>query len=418
MKEMFRAFASCNYRLYFAGQLVSLIGTWMTQTASLWIIYKLSHSTWILGVAGFCSLAPAFFLGPVAGVWVDRVNRYRLLLFTQVLAMGQSFALAYFTLNGTIDILHLLLLNLFQGLINAFDLPARQALVVEFVGKKEHLGNAIALNSSLFNLSRLVGPALAGFAIAAWGAGICFLLDGASYLAVIGCLLAMRLPKREKIRPSGHPLHQLREGFHYVWQHEPIRALLGLVAMISFWGFAFAVLAPYFARDVFKGDARTLGFLMMASGLGALLGALYLSTRRDIKGLGLVMVGGTVLQGCGLIAVSWATWLPAALACLVATGMGGVLIIAASNTVVQTLVTDDKRGRVMSFFTMAFMGTMPVGNLAIGALAQRWGAVSTLQISGLGCLIAGLLFYRKLPRLREAMRVRRLEEAKTDLTAS
>ncbi|MDB6019524.1 MAG: major facilitator superfamily 1, partial [Pedosphaera sp.] len=260
------AFSSRNYRLFFGGQVVSLLGTWMTQTASLWLVYHLSSSAFLLGLVGFASQVPMFIIAPFAGVWVDRVNRHRLLIVTQILSMLQSLGLAAFALTGTINAPILVWMSLVQGFVNAFDMPVRQALVVEFIEKKEHLGNAIASNSTMFNLARLVGPAIGGFIIARFGAGACFLIDGISYLAVIGGLLAMRLREHPHKAPSQHPWLALREGFHYAFSVPPIRALIVVVGLISFVGFSNVVLMPIFAKDVFGGDARTLGLLMSASG--------------------------------------------------------------------------------------------------------------------------------------------------------
>ncbi|HEU5070133.1 MAG TPA: MFS transporter [Verrucomicrobiae bacterium] len=400
LPALLSALESRNYRLFFGGQIVSLIGTWMTQTASLWLVYHLSSSPFLLGVVGFASQIPIFFLAPFAGVWIDRVNRHRLLVGTQAAAMLQSFALAAFALTGTITVTHLVVLSLVQGIINALDMPTRQALVVEFVERKEHLGNAIALNSSLFNLARLVGPALAGFVVAARGPGFCYLVDGLSYVAVIAALLAMRLRERPPRKVAQHPLIELRQGFHYAFGFTPIAALIGLVAAISAVGFSYTVLTPIFARDVFQGDARTLGALMSASGVGALSGALYLSTRRTVRGLGNVITFGGAAMGLGLIGFALSRWLPLSLACLTLTGMGGVLLMASCNTLVQTLVDDDKRGRVMSIYSMAFTGTMPVGNLLVGFGAGRAGTAITLATCGALCIFVAGLFFRSLPRLR------------------
>jgi MFS family permease len=402
LTQLFSALESRNYRLFFAGQIISLIGTWMTQTASLWLVYHLSSSAFLLGVVGFASQIPIFFLAPFAGVWVDRLDRHRLMVGTQVCSMLQSFALAAFALTGTIRIPHLILLSLVQGVINAVDMPTRQALVVEFVERKEHLGNAIALNSSMFNLARLVGPALAGFIIAGLGPGMCYLVDGLSYGAVIAALLAMRLAARPARPVTQHPWTELRQGFHHAFGFPPIGALIVLVAAISAIGFPYTVLTPIFARDVFFGDARTLGYLMSASGIGALSGALYLGTRTTIQGLGKVIAFGGAAMGVGLIGFAASRWLPLSLACLALTGMGGVLLMASSNTMVQTLVEDDKRGRVMSIFSMAFTGTMPVGNLLVGFLAGRWGVTATLMVNGAICIVIAGLFFRSIPRLRAA----------------
>jgi MFS family permease len=401
-RQLFTALSSRNYRLFFTGQIISLVGSWMTTTASLWLVYHLSSSAFLLGVVGFAGTIPIFFLAPFAGVWVDRVNRHRLLVATQVCSMLQSFALAAFALTGTIGIPHLIVLSLVQGVINAVDMPTRQAVVVEFVERKEHLGNAIALNSSLFNLARLIGPALAGFVIAGFGPGMCYLVDGLTYVAVIVALLAMRLPERPARRVQQHPWVELRQGFHYAFSFAPIRALIVLVAAISAIGFSYTVLTPIFAKDVFHGDARMLGYLMSASGIGALSAALYLGSRTTIRGLGKVIAFGGAAMGVGLIGFAWSRWLPLSLACLTLTGMGGVLLMASSNTLVQTLVDDDKRGRVMSIFGMAFTGTMPVGNLLVGFLAHKWGTTVTLAGCGVICIVIAGLFFRSIPKLRAA----------------
>lgn len=396
------AFSSRNYRLYFTGQAVSLIGTWMTQTASLWLIYHLKQSPFLLGMVGFASQIPMFLIAPFAGVLVDRVNRHRLLIGTQVFSMLQSFALAAFALTGTINANILVVLSLAQGVINAFDMPVRQALVVEFIHKKEHLGNAIALNSSMFNLARLVGPALAGFVIAWLGVGACYVVDGASYLAVIAGLLMMQLPEPKKPHAHPHPWQSLKEGFHYAYHFAPIRALVVLVGLISFAGFSYAVLTPVFARDIFRGDSRTLGLLMSCAGVGALIAAVYLGTRTTVRGLGRVITTGGGLMTAGIVGFSLSRWLPLSGACLVCTGMGGVLLMASSNTLVQSMVDDDKRGRVMSIFTMAFTGTMPLGNLFVGSLAEKFGVTITLAGSGIFCGVVTAIFFRQLPRLRKA----------------
>ena len=402
LARAFSALSSRNYRLFFGGQIVSMVGTWMTQTASMWLVYHLSSSAFLLGLVGFASQVPIFFLAPFAGVWADRVNRHRLLIVTQVLSMLQSLALAAFALTNTISISHIVALSLVQGMINAFDMPVRQALVVDFVESREHLGNAIALNSSLFNLARLVGPAIGGFVIAAVGVGMCYVIDGASYLAVIAALLAMRLPRKTDRPPPKHPIAELHEGFSYVFHFAPIRALIILVASISAIGFSYAVLTPVYARDVFHGDARTLGGLMAASGTGAVLSAFYLGTRKSVRGLGYVITLGGTLMGTALIGFAFSRWLPLSFFCLMLAGSGGVLLMASSNTLVQTMVHDDKRGRVMSIFTMAFTGTAPLGNLIAGTLASRIGSFETLVINGVLCMAVMTAFFLRLPKLRAA----------------
>src|SRR3954471_5966663 len=400
--RMFGALASRNYRLYSAGQCISLIGTWMTQTASLWLVYHISSSAVLLGLVGFASQAPIFFLGPLAGVWVDRMNRHRLLKVTQFLSMLQSFALAGLTWAQLISPTWLVLLSLVQGIINAFDLPARQALVVAFVEKREHLSNAIALNSSMFNIARLAGPALGGFVIAAFGAAACYFVDGVSYVAVLASLYAMRLNHATSQRERRHPWLEFREAFAYTFGYKPMRVLMLTVGAISFVGFSYSVLTPIFARDVFRGDATVLGSLMSASGIGALCGAIYLSTRKTIRGLGNVIALGGASMAAGVEGFAWSRWLPLSLVLMGLVGMGGVLFMASSNTIIQSLVEEDKRGRVMSIFMMAFTGTAPLGNLAMGAVASRFGAPDAVVISGLCCAAVILVFFLKLPGIRAA----------------
>jgi len=402
LSRIFAPFSSRNYRLYFIGQVISLIGTWMTQTASLWLVYHLTASAFLLGVVGFASQMPSFLLSPLAGVWIDRANRFTLFVGTQVLSMLQSLALAYFALTNTITVGHLIGLSVLQGLINAVDMPVRQALVLDFVQQKENLSSAIALNSSMFNGARLVGPAIAGFVIAKFGAGGCYLVDGLSYLAVLAALGMMNIKKIERALAQRHPWHELREGFHYAFGFSPIWSLIVLVATISFLGFSYAVLMPIFARDIFGGDARSLGFLMAASGLGAILGAGYLGSRKTVRGLGTVISLGGGLMGAGLIGFALSVHFYFSMGCLTLVGLGGVLMVASCNTLLQTIVEDSKRGRVMSFFVMAFTGTMPLGNLVTGFLAGVIGAPSAVAISGLVCLGAAYLFYRSLPQLRAA----------------
>jgi MFS family permease len=394
-----RALHARNYRLFFCGQVISLVGTWMTLTASLWLAYHLQKSAFLLGLVGFAGQAPIFFLSPIAGVWVDRVDKRRLLLLTQLLSLLQSGALAVMTLTGIINIWTLIALNIVQGVINAFDLPARQSFVIQLVDRREDLGNAIALNSSMFNLARLLGPAFGGLLIAAVGVGYCYMADSISYVAVIISLWRIR-PRLainpqvvvERVRGFGRSLGELRDGIAYAFGFSPIGNVILLVAATAFTGFAAPVLLPILARDVFGGDARTLGWLMSASGVGALGGALYLSTRVTVRGLGDVITLGGIAMGAGLIGCAFCRTIEPAAACLV----------ASSNTIVQTVTEDDKRGRVMSLFAMAFTGTTPLGNLAIGALAGgRFGVRWTLVLAGACCALTSGIFSLRLPMLRK-----------------
>ena len=375
--KFLRALESRNYRLFFSGQIISLMGTWMTMTASLWLGYHLRSSAFLLGIVGFASQAPIFVLSPVAGVWVDRVDKRKLLVVTQILSLLQSGALAALALTGTINIWLLIALNLVQGTINAFDMTARQAFVIHMIDRRELMGNAIALNSTMFNLARLLGPAAGGLLIAWVGAGYCYLIDSLSYIPVIFSLCMIRPTTHAPVSTAAvrqkldaeRPLEALRAGVRYVFSFAPIGNTLLLVAAASFTGFAAPVILPILARDVFGGDARTLGWLMSASGVGALGAAIYLSTRTSVRGLGTVIVLGGCAMSAGLIAIGNCRTLEPAALSMVCLGAGGVLLMASSNTIVQSLTDDDKRGRVMSLFAMAFTGTTPLGNLAIGALS-------------------------------------------------
>ena len=391
-----RALEARNFRLFFSGQIISLVGTWMTLTASLWLGYHLQSSAFLLGLVGFAGQAPIFFLSPIAGVWVDRLDKRRLLLLTQLLSLLQSGALAVMTLTGVINIWTLIALNVVQGTVNAFDLPTRQAFLIQMVDRRDDLGNAIALNSSMFNLARLLGPACAGFVIAWVGAGWCYAIDAISYVAVIIQLWRIRpligtsfRSAVERARGFRRSVAELRDGIAYAFGFAPIGNVILLVAATAFTGFAAPVLLPILARDVFGGDARTLGWLMSASGVGALGGAIYLSTRVTVRGLGDVITGGGVAMGTGLIGCAFCRTTEPAAVCLVAVGAGGVLLMASCNTIIQSLTEDDKRGRVMSLFAMAFTGTTPLGNLLIGALAGgRLGLRWTLVGTGACCALA------------------------------
>jgi MFS family permease len=402
--SILRALRHPNYRLFFGGQSISLVGTWVTRVAQSWLVYRLTGSAAMLGVVGFVGQVPTFVLSPFAGVWVDRLDRYRVLVVTQVLAMLQSFALAALALTGTIEIWHVLALGAFQGVVNAFDTPARQSFLVEMVEDRADLPNAIALNSSMVNGARLVGPSVAGIVIAAVGEGWCFLADGVSYVAVIGSLLAMKVTRRPVERSGKRVLQELADGFRYAFGFAPIRALLLLLALVSLMGMPYSVLMPVVADRTLHGGAHTLGFLMGASGVGALAGALYLASRRSVLGLGKVVPISAALFGVGLIAFGLSRSVVLSMLILPLAGAGFMVQMAASNTILQTVVREEMRGRVMAFYTMAFMGTAPFGSLLAGALAARIGAPETIMIGGAACIVGAILFARTLPRLRKLVR--------------
>ncbi|HMH44329.1 MAG TPA: MFS transporter [Pyrinomonadaceae bacterium] len=398
---IFRALSNKNYQLFFTGQSISLIGTWMTRIATSWLVYRLTGSALLLGVVGFAGQIPSFLLAPFAGVLVDRWNRHRLLVATQVLALVQSLALALLTLTGVIRIWHVIALSVFQGLINAFDMPARQAFVVEMVDRREDLANAIALNSSMVNAARLLGPSIGGVVIAAVGEGWCFMADAISYLAVIASLVAMTItPRMTRPTKDANIFQQLREGWTYATRFAPIRDVLLLLALVSLVGMPYTVLMPVFANDVLHGGPSTLGWLMAASGVGALVGALLLAARKSVLGLGKYIPLTAAAFGAGLVAFSFTRVLWPALVLMIVTGFGFMVQMAASNTVLQTIVDEDKRGRVMSFYTMAFMGTAPFGSLLAGSVADKIGAPHTLLFGGIGCVLGALWFATTLPRLR------------------
>ena len=400
----FRALRARNYRLFFSGQIVSLIGTWMTRIATSWLVYRLTGSAVLLGVVGFASQIPSLLLGPIAGVWVDRWDRHRTLVFTQSLSMIQSFSLAALALTGTAKIWEIILLALFQGVINAFDMPTRQSFVIQMVDRREDLGNAIALNGSMVNSASLIGPAIAGVVIAAVGEGYCFLIDGVSFIAVIVSLLSMRITVPQARRPRREVLHELQEGWHYVRGSLPIRSILTNLSLVSMFGFPYSVLMPLFAAEVLHGGPNTLGFLMSSVGVGALVGTASLTMRKSVVGLGRRIVVATALTGAALIAfgLSHVLWLSILILPLV--GFGLMQQMAPSNTILQTIVDDEKRGRVMSFYAMAFLGMVPFGSLLAGYLAARIGAPKTVMVNGAVCLIGSLWFARKLPAIREIVR--------------
>jgi MFS family permease len=368
---MLRAFSSRNYRLYFIGQGLSLIGTWMTLIATNWVVYQLTNSALLLGLVGFASQIPTFFLAPFAGVVVDRWNRHRILVITQILAMLQSLALAFLALTGMINIWHIIFLCLFQGVINALSMPALQAFVKELIEKQEDLGNVIALNSSLISSARLVGPAIGGVLIATVGAGVCFLIDGISYIAVIAALLAMNVARSNKVVETTPPWQRLKEGFTYAFGFPPIRSILLMMSLLGFMGLPYTVLAPIFATNVLHGSSQTLGFLMTASALGAFIASIYLSYRPTIVGLEHVIALAPRILGIGFIIFSLSRVLGFSLLFMVIIGFAVVLQISSCNTLIQTIVEDDKRGRVMSLYSMAFIGMVPFGSLVSGWLVVQ-----------------------------------------------
>jgi len=404
ISHSWRALRHRNFQLFFFGQGISVIGNWMTKLATSWLVYRLTHSVLLLGVVSFAGQFVSFALGPFAGVWVERLNRRKLLVWTQAAAAIQSLGLAALTLAHVITLWEIILLTAMQGLINSLDMPGRQSFLVQMVDDRADLSNAIAINSSMANGARLVGPAIAGLVIAAFGEGWCFLIDGISYFAVIASLLFMHIKPMELRRHTTTMLEQMREGWDYVRNFRPIRTLLLLFALISLMGYSYAVLLPVFAAQVMHGGARTLGWLTGASGVGALTSALSLAVRKSVVGLTRMVQIGAAILGTGLIlfGLSHTLWL--SLILMVFVGFGLMQCASGANTIIQSLVTDDKRARVMSYYTMAFFGAAPFGSLFAGALAHSIGAPHTVIVTGGFCIAGSLWFTRELPKIRKVMR--------------
>jgi MFS family permease len=408
LANIVRPLRSRNYRLFFMGQGLSLIGTWMQRTAQLWLVGTMfpdarTAAFW-LGVVGFSGQIPALVLTPLAGALADRWNRRHMVIGTQVVAMLQSFALAALALSGKIEIWHIIFLSMWLGASDAVDIPTRQSFVIEMLDKPEDLTNAIALNSSIVNGGRLIGPALGGIMTAFFGVGICFLFNGFSFLAVIIALLAMRVKPRPAVTARKHVILNLAEGFSYAFNFPPIRALLLIMALVSLFGTPYASLLPAFAVHFLSAGPRGYGALVAGIGVGALAGALFLASRSSVRGLGRIMLIAPALVGAGLIILSFTRSYPLAMLIVPITGLGQMLLMASCNTVLQTIVEDDKRGRVMSFYSLSFMGIMPLGNLLAGFAASRIGLPATIAIGGSACILGAIEFARRLPTVRRHIR--------------
>lgn len=400
-KLIFRALRHRNYRLFFTGQTISLTGTWMQQVAVGWLVYRLTNSPLLLGTVVFAGQIPTFLFSPFAGVIADRHNRRSMLVVTQALALIQASILSFLVLSGHIQIWQIIVLSAILGMVNSFDIPIRQAFTVEMIEDREDLGNAIALNSSMVNAARLIGPSIAGILIASVGEGICFFANAISYLPVIMSLLAMSVTQKKIKLANRNIFIELKEGLNYAFNFSPIRSILILLALISLMGVPYQVLMPIFARDIFHGGPPILGFLIAMSGIGALTGAIYLAARKTVLGLNRIISLSAGMFGLGIIAFSLSHILWVSMLLLLLCGFGMMVQMASSNIVLQTIVEEDKRGRIMSFYTMAFMGMSPFGSLLAGSLAAKIGAPHTLLLGGLCCVLGAVIFAVNLPRLRE-----------------
>ncbi|MGB7568438.1 MAG: MFS transporter [Chitinivibrionales bacterium] len=404
LKSTFRALRYRNYRLFFLGQGTSLIGTWMQRIATSWLVYRLTGSAVLLGVVGFVSQIPTFILSPVGGVVADRWNKKTIFFVTQIFALLQALVLAILVIKGAITVPWIIALNIILGIINAFDVTARQSFVVEMIENKEDLGNAIALNSSMVNGARLIGPSITGILIASMGEGICFFINSMSYVVIIFALLFMKIPQKEKVVKNTRMLHDFKEGFTYIYASVPMRSIILLLALVSLLGMPYQVLMPVFAKQVLGGGPHTLGFLMGAAGLGALCGAMFLASRKSGYAISKLIPAAAVLFGAGLIAFSFSKVLWLSLLLLLFAGCGMMVQMASSNTSLQVLVDDDKRGRVMALYAMAFMGMAPFGSLLAGGLAGLIGAPHTLLVGGVLCIFGAFLFSKNILSAQDKMR--------------
>ena len=398
---VFRSLRYRNYRLFFYGQSVSLIGTWMQRIAVPWLVYRLTGSAMLLGISGFAGQIPSLFLSPFAGVITDRWNKYHVLVWTQVLSMIHAFLLAWLVLSGNVQIWQIIFLSFLIGCINTFDVPARHSFVIEMVEKKEDLGNAIALNSLMFNGARLIGPSIAGVLLATAGEGMCFLINGISFVFVIASLLLMKLNLKKPEPKNTDIIAELREGITYVFGFLPIRHIILLLGLVNILVMFYSTLMPVFAKEILGGDSHTYGFLMGAAGFGALMGALFLASRETVLKLGRIIPLAVIVFGTALVILSFSRIFLLSAFVMIFVGMGLMLQAASSNTILQTITEDGKRGRVMSFYTMAVMGTSPFGSLLAGWLAKAIGTPLTIFTGGILSVAGAILFLRKLPELKQ-----------------
>jgi len=404
LRRALRALRYRNYRLFFFGQGVSFIGTWMQGIATSWLVFRMTDSELMLGLTAFAGQIPVFLISPIAGVLIDRFDRRRILIAVQLLSMVQALTLAVVTMTGIVQVWQVILLGFCLGMINAFEMPARQSFVILMVEDRADLGNAIALNSGLFNGSRLIGPAIAGLLVAYAGEGVCFLVNGISYMAAMAALLMMKMPGQGAVRTRSRLLVELREGLAHSFGFRPIRDLILTVSLMSLVAMSFPVLLPVFATRIFGGGSHTYGFLVAASGLGALAGTIFLAMRKNVLGLGRIIIAAMLLSGCGLVALSLSRVYALSLILLVVMGFGMIVTMASCNTMVQTIVDEDKRGRVMSLYVMAFMGAAPLGSLIAGSVSTAVGPSLTALFGGILCLAGGTVFALRLPALRKIIR--------------
>ncbi|MGE0088577.1 MAG: MFS transporter [Bacteroidales bacterium] len=396
----FRALKSPNFRLFFYGQTVSLLGTFIQNLALGWLIYRLTDSSFLLGVVGFAGQIPSLILTPFAGVYADRLNRRKVLVATQTISMVMAFLLAFLFFTDRIDIWHIIVISIINGMSLAFDTPFRHAFLLEMVGEKELLQNAIALNSTLINAARFIGPTLGGFLIAWLGEGYCFLTNGISFMAVIASLLSMKVISQNRHKHKGSITRELLEGLQYSFNFKPIRYLILFVVAMGFFGLPFQVFLPVFAKDILHGDSQMLGYLTGSMGAGALLGAFYLASRKGMSSIPRIIFQTSLIAGAGLVAFSLSTNSILSIVLIFFTGFGMIAQFAATNTLLQQIVDDDKRGRVVALYGMSFMGITPLGSLLLGTVSPWAGVQITLVSAGIFCLIAAIGYGKKIPIIK------------------
>jgi MFS family permease len=404
MKHSLRAFRHRNYRLFFFGQSLSVIGTWIQQLAMSWLVYRLSGSAWLLGVTGFAGQIAILVVAPFGGIWADRLDRRKLLLITQGLAMVQGFALAALAYAHLVEVWHVIVMAALLGVVMAFDTPVRSSFTVKMVPSKQDLPSAIAFNAIMQNGGRMIGPTIAGLLLTVSSEAFCFLANGISKLAVIASLTMMVVSPQTIAPARGRIWASLKEGVTYAWDLVPVRLLLPMVALTSFTVTPYLTLMPIFAGDIFIGGARTLGFLIGGAGFGGIVGMVYLASRRDVRGLARWVAGASALAGLAIFGFAYSRLLPLSMFLITVTGFGIIVMANATNQILQTIVDDNKRGRVMSFFVMAFLGMQPLGSLAAGALASWIGATHTLALGGLCAILGAGALWRSLPLLRQHIR--------------
>ena len=400
----FRALKHRNFRLFFTGQGLSLIGTWLQQVAMGWLTYRLTGSAWLLGVVAFCSNVGILLFSNLAGVLADRVDRRRALLTTQSLMLVQAVVLAALVWLGWIETWHLIVLALWLGTCSAFDLPLRQSMYVHFIADRGDLGNAIALNSMLVNTARVVGPAIAGLLLAVTSEAVCFALNALSFVAVIFAIRRMHWPAQERAAAASGWWASWMEGAHYAYGLKPVRALLVLVASLAWTISPYTSLMPVYAKDIYGGGPHTLGYLLSAAGLGALVSTAYLASRATVRGLGRVIMLAAATSGLGLAAFAYIRVYPLALLLMVLVGGATILAAASANTILQTIVEDRLRGRVASFYTLAFLGVAPLGNLMAGAIAGAFGVPAAFALNGVLAMLAAAWYAQRLPMVRDVLR--------------